>query len=185
MSGSDEDANVDNVQLIGLGHAASPNTAPTAAGDAYAVNEDGTLIVPAPGVLNNDSDADSDALTAQLVTSTSSGSLAFNADGSFSYTPAANFFGSDSFTYRAFDGTDYSNMATVHDHGQSGERRASGGRSECRHQGELAARCDTLGQRRGTRSAQLLRRGEPHTWHAQRHRAGLGVHARQRLHGER
>ncbi len=51
--------------------------------------------------------------TAQLVTSTSSGSLAFNADGSFSYTPAANFFGSDSFTYRAFDGTDYSNTATV------------------------------------------------------------------------
>src|SRR5262249_52852267 len=36
-----------------------------------------------------------------------------NSDGSFSYTPAANFNGSDSFTYRASDGTLTSQPATV------------------------------------------------------------------------
>ena len=36
-----------------------------------------------------------------------------NADGSFTYTPAANFNGTDSFTYKANDGTADSNVATV------------------------------------------------------------------------
>ncbi len=48
-----------------------------------------------------------------LVTGPSHGTLTLNADGSFSYTPAANFNGSDSFTYRASDGTLTSNVATV------------------------------------------------------------------------
>src|SRR4029453_14093997 len=41
------------------------------------------------------------------------GALTLNANGSFSYTPAADFAGSDSFTYRASDGTLTSNPATV------------------------------------------------------------------------
>ncbi len=109
MSGSDEDANVDNVKLF----ATPPNTAPTGIGDAYAVNEDTTLIVPAVGVLANDGDADFDALTARLVTNVSHGSLVWHTDGSFSYTPSVNFYGTDSFTYRACDGSDYSTTATV------------------------------------------------------------------------
>src|SRR5262249_31074936 len=36
-----------------------------------------------------------------------------NSDGSFSYLPAPNYNGSDSFQYRVFDGTLYSNVATV------------------------------------------------------------------------
>jgi uncharacterized lipoprotein NlpE involved in copper resistance len=36
-----------------------------------------------------------------------------NADGSFTYTPNANFNGSDAFTYRANDGTSVSNVASV------------------------------------------------------------------------
>ena len=71
------------------------------------------LTVPAPGVLGNDSDPDGDPLTAVLVTGPSHGSLTLNANGSFSYTPAANFAGSDSFTYRASDGTVSSSPATV------------------------------------------------------------------------
>ena len=33
------------------------------------------------------------------------GTLTLNADGSFTYTPAANYNGTDSFTYKANDGT--------------------------------------------------------------------------------
>jgi len=86
---------------------------PVAANDTYDVNEDATLNVPAPGVLGNDSDADGNALQALLVSGVSHGSLTLNADGSFTYTPAANFNGADSFTYKAtHDGID-SDPATV------------------------------------------------------------------------
>ena len=43
----------------------------------------------------------------------SNGGLVLNADGSFTYTPNANFHGSDSFTYQANDGLVGSNVATV------------------------------------------------------------------------
>ena len=54
------------------------------------------------------------------------GTLTLNADGSFTYTPAANYNGTDSFTYKANDGSADSNAATVTHHGQRGERRAGG-----------------------------------------------------------
>src|SRR5207249_7151743 len=41
------------------------------------------------------------------------GNLTLNTDGSFAYTPGANAFGVDSFTYRANNGVDNSNVATV------------------------------------------------------------------------
>ena len=41
------------------------------------------------------------------------GSLSLNSDGSFTYTPAANYNGSDSFVYKVNDGTADSNLATV------------------------------------------------------------------------
>ena len=40
-------------------------------------------------------------------------SFTLHANGSYDYTPAANFNGTDSFTYKANDGTDDSNLATV------------------------------------------------------------------------
>ena len=89
---------------------------PTAVNDSYSVNEDNTLTVGAPGVLSNDSDPDLDPLTAILVSAPSNGGLSFNADGSFVYTPNANFFGTDTFTYKANDGNILfgdSNIATV------------------------------------------------------------------------
>jgi VCBS repeat-containing protein len=91
----------------------SGNSAPVAVNDAYSTAEDTVLLVAAPGVLGNDSDVDGDALTAVLVAGPSNGVLTLNADGSFSYTPAANFNGSDSFTYKANDGAADSNVATV------------------------------------------------------------------------
>ncbi|HVK13669.1 MAG TPA: Ig-like domain-containing protein, partial [Gemmataceae bacterium] len=89
------------------------NDAPVAVADAYRVPEDGTLTVPAPGVLNNDSDVDGALPDAVLVAGPAHGTLTLNPDGSFTYTPAANYSGTDSFTYKANDGTTDSNTVTV------------------------------------------------------------------------
>jgi len=80
--------------------------APAATADGYATDEDTALIVPAPGVLANDTDADGDPLTALLVSGPAhADTFALNADGSFTYVPAANYNGPDSFTYKPNDGT--------------------------------------------------------------------------------
>jgi VCBS repeat-containing protein len=67
----------------------------------------------ASGVLANDADPRGNPLKAVLGASPTHGTLTLNADGSFSYTPARNYKGSDSFTYRASDGTANSGIATV------------------------------------------------------------------------
>ena len=90
------------------------NAAPVATADSYAVAEDSALVVPAlTGVLANDSDGDGDPLTAVLAAGPTHGILALGADGSFTYTPAANYAGPDSFTYRASDGSATSAAVTV------------------------------------------------------------------------
>ncbi len=90
------------------------NDAPVATGDAHAVNEDATLNIPGPGVLGNDIDIDGPALSAVLVAGPSAAAaFTLNADGSFSYTPTVDFSGVDAFTYRVFDGTLQSGVATV------------------------------------------------------------------------
>src|SRR5207244_354111 len=70
----------------------------------------------------NDSDPDNtdgiagneDTLTAVLDAGPTSGTLVLNANGSYTYTPNANFFGTDSFTYHAVDSDGAtSNVATV------------------------------------------------------------------------
>jgi Ca2+-binding RTX toxin-like protein len=65
------------------------------------------------GVLANDSDADHDPLSAVLVTGPQHGALTLRADGSFAYTPDRTYFGPDSFTYKANDGTLNSATTTV------------------------------------------------------------------------
>ncbi len=52
-------------------------------------------------------------LTAIKVSDPANGTLVLNADGSFTYTPDADFNGTDTFTYKANDGYDDSNVATV------------------------------------------------------------------------
>ncbi len=82
----------------------SQNDAPVAVADAYEIDEDTTLTKDAvAGVLDNDSDTDNDALTAVLDTDVAHGTLTLNSDGSFEYTPAENYEGSDSFTYHVED----------------------------------------------------------------------------------
>src|SRR5204862_310594 len=70
-------------------------------------------VAAATGVLANDTDVDGDPLTAALATAPTKGTLALNANGSFTYTPNATVNGSDTFTYRASDGTLTSPLATV------------------------------------------------------------------------
>jgi VCBS repeat-containing protein len=89
------------------------NDAPVATDDTFTATEDSVLNAAVPGVLANDGDADGEALTAMLVSGTSHGTLTFNANGSFGYTPAANYSGPDSFTYRVSAGGQFSAVATV------------------------------------------------------------------------
>ena len=66
------------------------------------------------GVLNNDTTTGSDPLTAVLVSGPANASaFTLNADGSFTYTHDASETTSDSFTYRAEDGAESSNIATA------------------------------------------------------------------------
>src|SRR5262249_20768661 len=71
------------------------------------------LTITAPGVLANDTDADSDPLAAVLVAPPAHGGLALSANGGFGYTPVAGYSGVDTFTYKANDGKDDSAVATV------------------------------------------------------------------------
>src|ERR1019366_6927859 len=84
--------------------------APAAVDDAYTVPEDHPLT---SNVLGNDISPNGTPITAVLVQGPAHGSLMFNADGSFTYTPAVHFVGNDTFTYRDTDGTLTSGAATV------------------------------------------------------------------------
>jgi len=102
-----DDSNIATVTINVL------NAAPTAVNDSYSTVKNIALNISAPGVLGNDTDPDADPLTAILNVGPTNGSLTLNPDGSFTYTPNANFVGADSFTYHANDGAADSNTATV------------------------------------------------------------------------
>jgi VCBS repeat-containing protein len=89
------------------------NRPPVSANDSYSVAQGGNLTVAPPGVLANDSDPDGNPITAVLKTGPAHGSLTLNANGSFTYVPAAGYAGADSFTYAASDGTLSGNTATA------------------------------------------------------------------------
>ncbi|MBA4365371.1 MAG: hypothetical protein C0398_05120 [Coprothermobacter sp.] len=80
------------------------NEAPVGANDSYTSAEDVAMTVSAPGVLANDIDVDGDHLTGRMVTGPAHGTLTLQADGSFTYVPVADYCGSDTFTYEAWDG---------------------------------------------------------------------------------
>ncbi|HKO56846.1 MAG TPA: Ig-like domain-containing protein, partial [Thermoanaerobaculia bacterium] len=95
----------------------TPNTAPFGTPDAYSVAHGGTLNVPSPGVLANDTDADGDPKTAILVTGAGNGpthgTVTLNANGSFTYTHDGSNTLTDSFKYRVSDGVSQSFAITV------------------------------------------------------------------------
>lgn len=81
------------------------NDAPVTEPDTYRTPEDVVLVVPEPqGVLRNDEEVDGELLTeAQVIEAPSHGSVQMQADGAFTYVPAQDFFGRDTFRYRVFD----------------------------------------------------------------------------------
>ncbi len=85
-------------------------SAPVAVDDSFDTTED-TMV--SGNVLDNDTDADGDTLSASLVSGTAHGVATLNADGSFNYTPDAGYSGSDSFTYQAQDDCGVSGIATA------------------------------------------------------------------------
>ena len=100
--------------LVTITVSGASTNAPVAVLDVYTGEADAVLVVDvAHGVLANDTDADGDAITAQLLGGVAFGQLSLNADGSFTYTPNAGFVGVDHFTYQASDGLLTSNPVMV------------------------------------------------------------------------
>ena len=90
-----------------------PYAAPVANDDPATTDEDTALVVDAPGVLANDTHAARTTLMAFITGGPSHGSLTFNSDGSYTYTPDKDYNGEDSFTYQASDGKGGEDTATV------------------------------------------------------------------------
>ena len=130
--------------------AVARNKAPIAIIDTYQSTEDTALSVTGPGVLGNDFDLNGDALSAQLDTDAKHGIVTLAADGSFTYTPAAQYSGRDSFYYTVSDGVATKrgkvliNIAAVNDVPGSGTRCLFDGQ-EHQTDGQEVHRC--AGQR--------------------------------------
>lgn len=86
---------------------------PVAVADAYSATQNVALVIQASGVLANDTDPQSIALSAVLDTVPSHGSVSLGTNGGFTYTPATGYTGSDAFTYHANNGKLDSNVVTV------------------------------------------------------------------------
>ena len=78
--------------------------------DTYRTPVGTKLVVPADGVLGNDSGT---GLTLQSAGTPAHGTVTTAADGSFTYTPVAGFSGTDQFTYTAADGSGRTSSSTV------------------------------------------------------------------------
>ena len=89
---------------------AAANDAPVAQDDTASTAFQTAVII---NVLGNDSDADLEALSPLLDSTPDNGDVVVNGDGTITYTPDAGFSGTDTFTYRAFDGVGFGNIATV------------------------------------------------------------------------
>ncbi len=86
------------------------NPAPNAGDDVATTNED----TPVSGsVAGNDSDPDGDTLTFTKASDPTNGTVVVNTDGTYTYTPNADFHGTDSFTYTVSDGNGGMKTQTV------------------------------------------------------------------------
>jgi hypothetical protein len=101
------------VESISVFYGAQSAESPVVTNDVYTGIEDMGLTVGAPGVLANDVDPNGRPLTVSLLVGPRYGGLVLNPDGSFIYTPAPNFWGTDSFGYVASNGNTASTPALV------------------------------------------------------------------------
>ncbi|MDQ2653674.1 MAG: Ig-like domain-containing protein [Chloroflexota bacterium] len=91
----------------------SSNRGPRTQPENFSVKGRQPLVVPAEGVLANDTDPDDDPLTARLAGQPKKGSVTMNADGSFSYRAKKKAKGTDTFAYLATDSTGLSAVEKV------------------------------------------------------------------------
>lgn len=92
------------------------NNAPVAVADTFTVALNGTATILDGGkasVLANDRDVENNVLSAILVNSPINGVLVLNSDGTFSYVHNGSNTTTDSFSYKANDGTSDSNIVNV------------------------------------------------------------------------
>jgi len=101
------DSDVANVSIT----VKAANDKPNAKDDKVSTREDSPISVI--DVLTNDIDKDGDSLCVTDFTQGKNGSVAINTDNTLSYTPKANFYGNDSFTYTVSDGKGGTDRATV------------------------------------------------------------------------
>ena len=107
---SDGNGGTDTASVLIL---VNPFEAPTAVDDDHTTPEDTPLVVPAPGVLGNDTDPEGAPLVVSSATDPTNGTVAMSPDGSFVYTPDSDFHGIDTFTYESCDPTGLCDSATV------------------------------------------------------------------------
>jgi len=108
--GGGDDGTAGDTDEFGEELRGTPNQAPTAVADAVSVDEDGLAV---GNLLDNDSDDDGDPIEVIAFTAPTEGALVLTETGAFSYTPAEDFFGTDSFTYTISDGNGETSTATV------------------------------------------------------------------------
>ena len=95
-------------------HVYNVNDAPTADADEYTFIPNTPLTIdPGSGLLTNDFDEDGDALAVIITKAPQHGTLTIHDDGTFTYVPDQDFFGTDSFEYVVTDGTATSDPANV------------------------------------------------------------------------
>ena len=85
------------------------NNPPTASGTTFTTNKDTVKA----GTLPAATDADGDTVTYAKATDPAHGAVVVNANGTYTYTPTANYNGADSFSYTVSDGKGGSNTYTV------------------------------------------------------------------------
>src|SRR5205823_6584820 len=106
------------------------NDAPAAGSDTTTTAEDTAVSI---AVLTNDTDPDGDTLTVSAASAATHGTTLVNADGTITYTPAANYNGLDSFTYTIRDGDGQRH----HDPGERCPGRCGRRRRDVRGHGSL------------------------------------------------
>lgn len=91
----------------------APETAPVAGDDNYSTDRNTNFTLTDDTIMTNDSDAESDPITAILNTQPFNWEVTLHSDWTFTYTPDAYFEGHDFFTYYLSDGKMTGNVATV------------------------------------------------------------------------
>jgi len=104
------DGKTDSVPATVLVSVAPANDPPTAKDDKVKTKEDTPATID---VLANDIEVDNELLTISEITQGKGGLVTKNNDGTLTYTPKANFYGTDTFTYTVMDRAGEKDTATV------------------------------------------------------------------------